>query len=199
MACQRRTEPDTRVKNLLTRLAMTLALIALLAVLSFAAYREAVAEAPTEVLRVATDASYWPMEYMSGTQIVGYDIDLMNAVAAHLGVAVVYTHVPWNDIFDDLAAGQYDAIISTVSVSPDREQSMDFTLPYVTFGASENIAIAVQQGNDPLRLQMNEALRALRAAGALETIIAGISSDAPQWQPRLPAWPYIYLPIVIRN
>jgi ABC-type amino acid transport substrate-binding protein len=199
-------------------LAVALGVIALLALLFSVGIREALAGrvapprspgavelsrqragAPTEVLRVATDASYWPMEYISGTQIIGYDIDLMNALGSRLGVTIVYTNVPWKDIFDGLIAGQYDAVISTVSVTPERDESIDFSLPYVTFGTSENIAIAVQQGNDALRRQLNEGLRSLRAAGALDTMIAGIFADAPQWQPHLPAWPSIYLPFVIRN
>jgi ABC-type amino acid transport substrate-binding protein len=218
MAGQQRAKQDARVESLPARLVTTLGVIALLALLFSVAIREARAGqvapprspgvmeltqqkvgTPTEVLRVATDATYWPMEYISGTQIIGYDIDLMNAIGNHLGVTVVYTNVPWKDIFDGLIAGQYDAVISAVSVSPERDAFIDFTLPYVTFGSSDNISIAVQQGNDALRSRLNEGLRSLRAAGTLDTIIAGISADAPQWQPHLPAWPSIYLPFVIRS
>jgi ABC-type amino acid transport substrate-binding protein len=218
MAGQQGTLRDTRLESLPARLAVALGVLALLALIFSVGIREALAGrvasprlpgavelsrqrtgAPTEVLRVATDATYWPMESISGTQIIGYDIDLMNALGSRLGIAVVYTDVPWKDIFAGLNAGQYDAVISTVSVTPERDESVDFSLPYVTFGTSDNIAIAVQQGNDALRRQLNEGLRALRAAGALDTIIAGISVDAPQWQPHLPAWPCIYLPFVIRN
>jgi ABC-type amino acid transport substrate-binding protein len=218
MARQRGTSPDARAENLPVRLAMVIGVIVVFALLFAAGIREALAErvaplratgavevtqqrasTPAEVLRVAADATYWPMEYVSGTQIVGHDIDLMNAIAAHLGVTVVYTNVPWNDIFDGLVAGQYDAVLSTVSMTPERDGFVDFSLPYVAFGTSDNIAIAVQQGNDALRRQMNEALWSLRAGGTLDTIIAGISADAPQWQPHLPAWPFIYLPFVTGN
>ena len=207
MTSEERARRDLHWANLLARLMIVLGVISLLAVLFAAGIREALAGpvtpppagVPTEVLHVATDASYWPMEYISGTQIAGHDIDLMNAIGSHLGVTVVYAHVPWNDIFDGLVAGQYDAVISTVSVTPERDEFIDFSLPYVTFGTSDNIAIAVQQGNDALRGQLNEGLRSLRAAGTLDTIIAGISADAPQWQPHLPAWPYIYLPFVMGN
>ena len=145
----------------------------------------------TITLLIATNAEYWPMEYISGTEIVGHDIDLMNAIGAEISVTIIYTNVAWSGIIDGLIAGEYDAIISTLTVTPEREEVIDFTLPYVTFGGDQNIAIAVQQGDDTLRHQINEALRQLRADGTLQTIIAAIAADKPEWQPRLPDWPYI--------
>lgn len=153
-------------------------------------------------LLVATEANYWPMNYMVDDQIVGHDIDLMDAIAAEMGVSVVYIIVPWADIFDGLIAGEYDAIISAVSVTPEREELMDFTLPYVScpfFGDLGTIAVPVQQGDNVLRHQMNEALRQLRADGTLETIIAAIAADKPEWEPHLPDWPYVFLPMVLRD
>ena len=100
----------------------------------------------TTTLLVGTSADYWPMEYISGTQIVGHDIDLMNAIAAEISATLVYTNVPWDEIFDGLIAGEYDLIISAVSITPAREEVIDFTLPYVTFAGNDNVAIGVQQG-----------------------------------------------------
>jgi ABC-type amino acid transport substrate-binding protein len=153
----------------------------------------------TITLLIATDAEYWPMEYISGTEIVGHDIDLMNAIGAEIGVTVIYTNVAWSGIIDGLIAGEYDAIISTLTVTPEREEMIDFTLPYVTLGDGGNIAIAVQKGDDTLRHQINEALRQLRADGTLQSIIAAIAADKPEWQPRLPDWPYVFLPLVVRR
>jgi hypothetical protein len=151
---------------------------------------------PTATLLVGTNAEFWPMEYISGTQIVGHDIDLMNAIAAEISVTVVYTNVPWGDLFQGLIAGEYDLIISTVSVIPAREELFDFTLPYVAFGsegggADDIVAIGVQENDTVHRRQMNEALWQLRNDGTLGTIIANIAADVPEWQPHLPDWPYI--------
>jgi hypothetical protein len=146
---------------------------------------------PANTIRVATDAEYWPMESMNGTQIVGYDIDLMNALALKLNATVVYTNVPWGGIFTGLLNGEYDAIISSVSALPIRDGIMDFTLPYVTFGAHDDIAIAVQQGNDALRHPLNQALSQLRSEGFLAKMVAGINGDVPAWHAHLPDWPYV--------
>jgi hypothetical protein len=68
---------------------------------------------------------------------------------------------------------------------------MDFTLPYVTFAGDDNVAVVVQQGNDLLRQQINEALWALRADGTLATIVANIAADVPESEATLPDWPDI--------
>jgi ABC-type amino acid transport substrate-binding protein len=153
-------------------------------------------------LLIATSPDYWPMEYITGTQIVGHDIDLMNAIATEMSVTVVYTNVLYSHIFDGLIAGKYDAIISSVTISPGREKDVDFTLPYVTLNdlpGGDNLGIAVHLGNYTLRYQINEALRKLRADGTLQSIITAIAADKPVWQPRLPVWPYGYLPLILRN
>jgi peptide/nickel transport system substrate-binding protein len=144
-------------------------------------------------LRVATDAHFPPMEYISGTQIVGHDIDLMDALAVEMSTTVTYTDVPWDELFPGLGAGEYEAVISTVSVTPEREEEVDFTLPYVTFGsggAGDSVGIALRQGNSAFRRQMNEALCELRSDGTLAAIIAAIAADEPTWNPRLPDWHY---------
>lgn len=151
---------------------------------------------PTATLLVGTSPDYWPMEYFSGTQIVGHDIDLMNAIAAEISVTVVYTNVPWGILFQGLIAGEYDLIISAVSIVPARQQLFDFTLPYAAFitedpQVDDIVGIGVQQGDTVLRRQMNEALWQLRNDGTLETIIANIAADVPESQPHLPDWPYV--------
>ncbi len=145
----------------------------------------------TNIIRVATDAEYWPMEYISGTQIVGHDIDLMNAIALELNATVAYTDVAWANIFPGLVNGEYDAIVSSVSALPERDRIIDFTLPYVTFGIGDHIAIAVRQGDDALRHQLNQTLWQLRTEGVLETMVARIAADVPAWNPHLPEWPYV--------
>jgi hypothetical protein len=102
--------------------------------------------------------------------------------------------VPFVQLFPTLAAGKVDAVISSVSITPARQEVVDFTLPYLTVEAwtpGENVAIVVQEGNTPLRRQINEALWQLRNDGTLATIVAAIAADVPEWQPHLPDWPTI--------
>jgi hypothetical protein len=144
-------------------------------------------------LVVATDPYYPPMEYYSGTQIVGHDIDLMDAIATEMGVTVVYLEVAWDALFPGLAAGDYDAVISSLTVTPNREEIIDFTLPYVTItdGFDQDFAIAVRAGNHALRTQISDALWKLRADGTLGAIVGQIAADIPSSQARLPDWPVL--------
>lgn len=153
--------------------------------------RVRLATTPKTNLLVATSPDFPPMEYYSGTQIVGHDIDLMNAIADKMSVTVIYTDVAFGEIITGLVTGGYHAAISSLTVVPGREEKIDFTIPYVTLAENESLAIAVQQGDNALRRQINEALWQLRTEGTLGAIVAAIAADVPDWQPRLPDWPYI--------
>jgi len=84
---------------------------------------------------VATDATWPPMEYVNeDKEIVGFDIDLMNAVAKEAGFEVEYRNVAWDGIFAGLAAGEYDAVISAVTITDERRQEFDFSDPYINAG-----------------------------------------------------------------
>ena len=86
--------------------------------------------APKKVT-VATDATWPPMEFVDANKkVVGFDIDFMTAVAKEAGFQVTFKNTAWDGIFAGLASGKYDAIASSVSITEERKQSMDFSDPY---------------------------------------------------------------------
>ncbi len=86
-------------------------------------------------ITVATDATWPPMEFVNADQeIVGFDIDLMNAVAEAAGFQVVFQNTAWDGIFAGLANGDYDAVISSVTITEERDRTMDFSTPYINAG-----------------------------------------------------------------
>jgi polar amino acid transport system substrate-binding protein len=96
------------------------------------------AAGPAKAMRtvtVATDATWPPMEMVDANkQIVGFDIDFMNAVAREAGFKVVFKNTAWDGIFAGVEAGQYDAIISSVTITPERKAKYDFSTPYINAG-----------------------------------------------------------------
>ena len=89
---------------------------------------------------VGTDASYAPFEFQNDKQeIVGFDVDVLTAVAAKGGFKVKFVNTPWEGIFATLAQGDRDMVISAVTITDERKQSMDFSDPY--FEARQLIAI----------------------------------------------------------
>jgi len=84
---------------------------------------------------VATDATWPPMEMVDASKkIVGFDIDFMNAVAKEAGFQVEYRNTAWDGIFGGLEAKKYDAIISSVTITEERQKKYDFSEPYVNVG-----------------------------------------------------------------
>lgn len=99
----------------------------------------------SEKIVVATDATWPPMEYVDeNREIVGFDIDLMNAIAQEAGLEVEYRNVAWDGIFAGLAAGEYDAVISSVTITDERREQYDFSEPYINAGQ----IVVVQSGSD---------------------------------------------------
>lgn len=84
---------------------------------------------------IATDATWPPMEMVDeNKEIVGFDIDLMKAVAEAGGFTVEFQNTAWDGIWAGLAAGEYDAVMSSVTITEERKETMDFSVPYINAG-----------------------------------------------------------------
>jgi polar amino acid transport system substrate-binding protein len=105
-----------------------------------AAAASAPAPAPAKVLVVGTDAAYAPFESQNEKgEIVGFDIDVVTAVAKKAGLEVKFVNTPWEGIFKTLDQGDRDLLVSAVTITDERKQSMDFSNPY--FDAQQLIAV----------------------------------------------------------
>ena len=85
-------------------------------------------------LTVGVEIGYPPMEYMdeSGLNPMGFDVDLANELGALLGLDVELVNTAWDGIFAGLDKGQYDVVISSVSITPERAAAYELTEPYVS-------------------------------------------------------------------
>ena len=82
-------------------------------------------------LRVAHDATWPPMEFMDEKrEIVGYSVDYIDAVAKEAGFKVEHKSVAWDGIFSGLKSKKYDVISSSVTITAERANVMDFSEPY---------------------------------------------------------------------
>jgi polar amino acid transport system substrate-binding protein len=89
---------------------------------------------PSKIV-IATDATFPPMEMVDENKnIVGFDVDLMNAAAKAGGFAVEFKNTAWDGIFAGLEAGKYDAVMSSVTITDERKKTMDFSMPYINAG-----------------------------------------------------------------
>jgi len=98
------------------------------------------APAPAKVYVVGTDAAYAPFESQNEKgEIVGFDIEVVQAVAKKAGFEVKFVNTPWEGIFNALGQGDRDMVVSAVTITPERQQTMDFSAPY--FDAQQLIAV----------------------------------------------------------
>jgi L-cystine transport system substrate-binding protein len=82
-------------------------------------------------LTVATEGTYRPFSYHDGSgALVGFDVEIAEAVADRLGLEIVFRETQWDAIFAGLDAGRFDVIANQVSINPEREEKYLFSEPY---------------------------------------------------------------------
>ena len=83
------------------------------------------------VIKVGVDATYAPNEYKDPSdKIVGFDIDLFNAVAAELGLKATYVASNFDNIIPGITGGKYDVGVSSFTDNKEREKTVDFVTYY---------------------------------------------------------------------
>ena len=84
------------------------------------------------VLTVGTEGTYRPFPFHEGGSgaLTGYDVEIIEAVAAELGVKVKFEETQWDGIFAGLEAGRFDVIANQVTATPERVAKYDFSTPY---------------------------------------------------------------------
>jgi polar amino acid transport system substrate-binding protein len=89
-----------------------------------------------EKVVVATDATWPPWEYINDEAGImeGFDIDLFNAIAGKENLQVEFTNVALNQLLAGITECQYDAAISSLSITEERKKDMLFSEPYLEAG-----------------------------------------------------------------
>ena len=84
---------------------------------------------------IATDATLVPMSFMSvGNDIIGFEPDLMRALAKEAGINIRLINVEWAGLFGGLITKKFDMVISSVTVLEERKARMAFSEPYLKSG-----------------------------------------------------------------
>jgi polar amino acid transport system substrate-binding protein len=77
-------------------------------------------------LIVGTNPPYTPNEFLQNGQVVGFDVDLLNAVAKVLGLTTEYQQAEFDKIIPATTAGTYDMGMSSFTDNKEREKTVDF-------------------------------------------------------------------------
>lgn len=97
-----------------------------------------------KTLRVVTDAAFAPFEYMDKGKVVGFDVDLAEAVAKEAGYNVNVENIGWDPMFVELEGKRADFAAAAISINDERKESYDFSSPYFL----STIKILVKEGSD---------------------------------------------------
>jgi len=95
-------------------------------------------------LKVGSDTTYPPQEFIDTAtgNAIGFDVDLITAMAQKLGLKAKVVTANFDTILDDLSAKRFDVVISAITINSDRTVKADF-VPYFLAGES----LIVPMGN----------------------------------------------------
>ena len=92
------------------------------------------AKKDTNTITMITESGFAPYEYMDGGKIVGVDVDICQAIADKLGKTLVVQDAKFDAVIPSVIAGKADLAAAGITVTEDRKQSVDFSIPYVKSG-----------------------------------------------------------------
>jgi polar amino acid transport system substrate-binding protein len=99
-------------------------------------------------LTIGLDDSYPPMEFRdSKNNLVGFDVDLGNEIGKKIGVETEYTTTDFNGILLALTSSKFNIILSGMSITEKRKESIDFSNTYVMGGQ----VVAIKQGDASIK------------------------------------------------
>ena len=83
------------------------------------------------IIKVGISADFPPFEYMENNKLLGFDIDLMNYIAARIGYGVEFVNMSFDKLIPAVISGEVDCAISAITATDERESVVDFTRPYL--------------------------------------------------------------------
>ena len=96
------------------------------------------------VIKIGTEGTYAPFTYHdTAGKLVGFDVEIGQAIAKHLGVKAEFVEGKWDGLIAGLDAQRYDAVINQVGITEERKAKFDFSDPYI----SSKAALIVREDN----------------------------------------------------
>ena len=106
----------------------------------------ALAQKP-EALRVATDATFPPMQFVENGKITGFDVELVEALGKVMGRPVEWTQIDFKGLIPGLISRRYDMAVSAIYITDERRKVVDFADSYYAGG----LVAMVKPGNPAIR------------------------------------------------
>jgi ABC-type amino acid transport substrate-binding protein len=134
------------------------------------------------VIRIAIEGAYPPYNFFNDkNQLDGFDVDVSNEVAKRLGVKPELIATPWDSMVSSLLADKFDVIISSMAITEERKQKVDFAGPYFYTGqvlfAPNDTSIADPNDIKGRKIGAQIAANAIDVATKLEAEVVPYKTD----------------------
>lgn len=84
-------------------------------------------------LVIGTEGTYPPFTFHDASgELTGFDVEIAREVADRLGVEAEFLETQWDAMFAGLDAGRFDMVANQVGINPERQESYEFSDPYIT-------------------------------------------------------------------
>jgi polar amino acid transport system substrate-binding protein len=85
---------------------------------------------------VAVENAYPPFNYIDeeSGEPIGWDYDVVSEIFDRMGCEPEFVEAAWDGIFPAMQAGEYDMLADGVTITAERDEIVDFSIPYVTIG-----------------------------------------------------------------
>ena len=145
---------------------------------------------------VATSPDFPPFESLDGSEVVGIEVDILQAITGKLGLEMQLEQMDFESVIPGVQAGKFDIGMSGITITEDRQKNCDFTQPY--FLASQAIVvtpdsditckadlegktISVQTGTTAEEYCMENGYEVLASAANNDAAAALTSGKAAAW------------------
>lgn len=100
------------------------------------------------VLKVGLEGDWQPFGYEDADgNLVGYDVEVAQAIAKHLGVEIEIIPTAWDGLLQGLESGVFDIVVNGVDVTEERQKTFDFSTPY----AYDHAVLIVREDNTEIK------------------------------------------------
>lgn len=105
-------------------------LVVLMAVLPAACTAPAAPQAAPTTIKIGVNIGNIPWEFNEGSQLTGFEIDMLNEICKRMNAKPEYVNVPFSGIFAGLLSSKWDIAASSIFIKKERAAQMDFADPY---------------------------------------------------------------------
>lgn len=123
----------------------------------------AAADLGGRVINIGSDTTYPPHEFIEDGVVKGFDVDVVAEICKRINCQPNWITTAWDGIFGALADGQFDMVVSGVTITEERDKIVDFSEPYIV--VQQGVLMRVSDQNSTIDDFKNGSMRLASQTG----------------------------------